>query len=110
MVLDEHEVTVVVFDHLGEIALVGARTRQCFDTRAQRAPLRDRPAIRRELGLHARVDHRRQPVLAECAPDRIEEIDGEIVVMVGEEVAREIGERPHVSRAGRAPRVVASSR
>ena len=42
MVLDEHEVTVVVLDHLGEVALVGADARQRFDARAQRPPFRER--------------------------------------------------------------------
>ena len=44
VVLDEHEVTVVVVDDLGEVALVGADARQRFDARAQAAARSGSPA------------------------------------------------------------------
>ncbi len=102
MVLHEHDVTFFVVADLGQVALVGADARQRFHACAQRPPFRDRPAIRRELGLRARVDDSSETVLAQRAPHRIEQIDGEIVVMVGEEIACKIGERPHV-RGSAAP-------
>ena len=43
MVFDEHEVTVVVLDHLGEVALVGADARQRFDARRATSPVSGSP-------------------------------------------------------------------
>jgi hypothetical protein len=97
MVLDEHEVAVVV-DDLGEIALLRANACERFDARTQVAALGDRRAIGRQLVLRACIDDALQAVLAEGPADRVEEIDREIVVVVGKQVAREIGQRPDVRR------------
>ena len=99
VVLDEeHARAVGIVDDLGEIALVGAHACERFGVGAQRAALRHRRLVRGALLFGARVDHPLQPVVAERGAHRGDQVDGEIVVTIGEQILREIGERPHGRR------------
>ena len=59
----------------------------------------DRSAVRRELRFGTGIDDLVQPVVAERAPQRVEEVDREVVVVIREQLVREVGEHPHVRGA-----------
>ncbi len=51
-------------------------------------------AVRAELLVGPCVDHQREPVLAECLADRVDELHGELAVAIGEQAMTDVGEGP----------------
>ena len=69
---------------------------------AQRSALGHGAVVRGALHLGARVDDLRETLVAERGAHRGDQLDGEIVVTIGEEILGEIGERPDRRRAAAA--------
>ncbi len=61
-------------------------------------------AVTPELVVGSGVDDTREAVLAQCVADRVDELDGELAVAVGEPAAAFVGQRPRGGRAARAAR------
>ena len=89
---------VGVVDHFGDVPLFGAHLCERLDPGSQRAPLRHRSLVRGALRFGTRVDDLLQALVTERAAHRRDELDGEVVVTIGEQILGQIGQRPHGRR------------
>ncbi len=105
VVLDEQDTpTVGIVDDLGDVTLGRADVCERVDTGAQRGALRAPRArsVARCASARASITSS-QTLVAERRAHRGDELDGEVVVAIGEQVLGEIGERPDRRRPA-APR------
>ncbi len=96
MVLDQHDVVTIDF-HLGHISfgrsLVGQASNSDRDASGA-----DLAAILLGLALRPGGDHTREGFVAECRTNRLDEIEGQICVSIGEQRGRSASQLPTCCR------------